>query len=60
MELTRKQIAEYPNHIDTPTGKLYKRKTCHGIIYLLDGCTFGYVFGISAFNLQEAVDRFVK
>lgn len=58
--MTKKEIAAFPNHIDTPKGKLYKRKTCYGTIYLLNSQTRGYHFGTTAFYLQDAVDKFIK
>lgn len=58
--MTRKEIAKYPNHIDTYMGKLYKRKTAHGVIYLLNGNNRGYVFGETAFHLQDAVNKFLN
>lgn len=58
--MTRKELAKYPNHLDAPMGKLYKRKTMHGVIYLLGGHARGYVFGKTAFTLQDAIDKFSK
>ncbi len=56
--MTKSEIAKYPNHLNTPNGKLYKRKTDYGTIYVLNGSTRGMIFGTNAFHLQEAIDKF--
>ncbi len=58
--MTRKEIAAFPNHIDTSNGKLYKRKSDYGVIYTINGNTRCLVFGLNAFHLQDAVDLFVN